>query len=97
MTKQVISKFDEYNLRRFSSPWVSLVTEAGEYDFSQKVGTFTGDKGESGDLVVFDPVVGQVYGYGQKDYRGSNTVKKFAKWTGNEFSECNKLGDEIND
>lgn len=65
-----------------------------EYDFSQRVGTYTGDgdQGEAGDLVVTEPVEGQVYGYGQKDYRGNNTEKKFAKWTGEKFVPCDKIG-----
>lgn len=36
--------------------------------------------------------VGQVYGYGQKDYRGNGTVKKFAKWDGEKFVPCDKIG-----
>lgn len=42
--------------------------------------------------MVTEPVEGQVYGYGQKDYRGSNTEKKFAKWTGEKFVPCDKIG-----
>lgn len=42
--------------------------------------------------MVTEPVEGQVYGYGQKDYRGNNTEKKFAKWIGEKFVPCDKIG-----
>lgn len=42
--------------------------------------------------MVFRPVEGQVYGYGQKDYRGKNTRIYYAKWDGEAFVHCNKLG-----
>lgn len=87
-----VEHFESYNKRRYGTPWVRMVDETGKYDFSKRVGTFTGSDGEEGNLVVFEPVVGQVYGWGQKDYRGGNTIKKFAKWTGSEFVECDKLG-----
>ena len=68
------------------------MTETGKFDFSKEIGTYTGGKGEEGDLIVFKPVVGQVYGYGQKDYRGGNTEKNFVKWNGVAFEKCDKLG-----
>lgn len=88
----VVSRFDSYNVRRYSTPWICLMSETGKHDFSKEVGTFTGDRGREGDLVVFRPVVGQVYGWGQKDYRGNKTVKNFAKWDGSRFVDCDKLG-----
>ena len=93
-TNATIASFDSFNQRRYGTPLVCVMTETGGYDFDAKVGTYTGDgrRGEEGDLVVLEPVVGQVYGYGQKDYRGGNTIKKFAKWDGKEFVECDKLG-----
>ena len=90
----VVENFCYYNARRYSTPWVCLV-EDGKYDFSQDIGTFTGDANNGGNLVVYKPVVGQVYGWGQKDYRGGNTIKKFSKWTGVQFVECDKLGVEF--
>ena len=51
--------------------------------------------GEGGDLVVFEPVVGQVYGYGQKDYRSSRSMVCYAKWDGSGFVRCDKLGREL--
>lgn len=88
----VIEHFESYNARRYGTPWVCVMTDTGKYDFSKNVGIYTAVNGDDGDLVVFEPVVGQVYGWGQKDYRGGNTIKKFAKWTGSEFVECDKLG-----
>lgn len=88
----VIKHYDSYNFRRYSTPWVCAMTEDGKYDFSIPVGTYSAEKGKAGDLVVFEPVKDQVYGYGQKDYRGGNTEKSFVKWNGMEFVECDKLG-----
>lgn len=64
---------------------------------SSRVGTYTGNarQGEGGDLVVFEPVVGQVYGYGQKDYRSSRSMVCYAKWDGSGFVRCDKLGREL--
>lgn len=93
MKNQIISSFESYNHRRYSMPWVCKMTSNGSYDFSERVGTYTGNEGEAGDLVVFEPVDGQVYGYGQKDYRKlSKSVKLFAKWDGEKFVQCDKLG-----
>lgn len=91
----IIGKYESYNRRRYSRPWVCIMTEEGRHDFSQRVGVYTGDQpGDEGDLVVFDPAVGKVYGYGQKDYRGKNTERKFARWDGEKFVPCDKLGRE---
>lgn len=91
----VLKHFDNYNWRRYSTPWVCLITETGKHDFCHEVGTYTGEKGREGDLVVFHPEIDQVYGWGQKDYRGNRTEKSFCKWTGTEFVECDKLGNDI--
>lgn len=91
----VVEHFEGYNPRRYSMPWVCKITEEGRHDFSERIGIFTGSDGDAGDLVIFHPVVGQVYGYGQKDYRRHNTIKKIVKWTGSAFAECDKLGKEI--
>lgn len=90
----VIKSFSEYNQRRYSTPWVCKMTEDGKCDFASRVGIYTGNgkNGEAGDLVVFEPEHGQVYGYGQKDYRGGNTMIEYAKWDGVEFVKCDKLG-----
>lgn len=87
----VVSHFMYYNRRRYSRPWVCQINN-GKYDFSKEVGCFTGEDGDEGDLVVFEPVAGQVYAFGQKDYRGGNTEKSFCKWNGSEFQACDILG-----
>ena len=91
---EMIDTFNEYNEKRYGTPWVCKVTKDGQFDFDERVGTYTGQKGYSGDLVVFNPEVGQVYAYGQKDYRGHGSFYKFAKWNGSKFVPCNKLGKE---
>lgn len=90
----VITHFDRYNERRYSKPWVCTMTETGKFDFDKEVGAYTGEPGQDGDLIVFKPVEGQIYGWGQKDYRGKNTIKNFCKWNGSKFIECDKFGTE---
>lgn len=93
MKNVVIESYEEYNPRRYGLPWVCVMTETGDHDFKTSVGTYTGDKrGDPGDLVIFSPIIGQVYGYGRKDYRGSNTQIKHAVWDGEKFVPCDKLG-----
>ncbi len=93
MRKAVIDSYGSYNRRRYSRPWVCRMTPTGEYDFENRIGTYTGSlPGDAGDLVVFDPVKGTVYGYGQKDYRNRNTDINHAIWNGEEFVACDKLG-----
>lgn len=89
----VIESFGAYNKRRYSRPWVCRMKSTGEYDFEERIGTYTGDMpGDAGDLIVFAPCAGQVYGYGQRDYRGNNTIIRYAIWTGEAFVTCDKLG-----
>ena len=76
----VVEKFDSYNFRRYSSPWVARVNSHGKYDFSVRVGGYTGYKGEAGELYISHPVKGQVYAYGQKDYCGGNTWIKYVQY-----------------
>lgn len=94
--RATIYSFGEFNFRRYGTPWVCRMTERGQFDFSAKDGTYTanGNQGEESDLVVFEPVEGQVYGYGRKDYRGNNTMIRFTKWNGNDFVSCDKFGKE---
>lgn len=87
-----IAEFCSYNARRYSMPWVCSMTDDGRYDFNKRIGTYTGGKGEEGRLVVFSPEIGAVYGYGQKDYRGSGTEIRYKKWVGDQFVQCDKLG-----
>lgn len=91
----VIKHFCSFNARRYSSPWVCVMTNDGTYDFSKKVGKYTGEFGDEGDLLIFAPVIGQVYAWGQKDRRGSYTEKNFCIWTGKELAACDKFGNLI--
>lgn len=90
---EIIASFNSYNGRRYSRPWVCIMTPTGAYDFQDRIGIYTGTQpGGAGDLVVFEPREGQVYGYGQKDYRGNNTEIDYALWDGQKFVPCDKLG-----
>ena len=75
-----IKDFEAYNHRRYSRPWVALVTDA-KPDFSAEVGRYTAKSGEAGELVIIDPQVGQLFMYGQKDYRGRNTAVAYCVYT----------------
>ncbi len=88
---RTIATYSAYNERRYGLPWVALMVN-GRYDFSRRVGFYTGRPGQEGDLVVTDPVEGQVYAYGRKDHRGGNTEIFYAVWTGEQFLPCDKIG-----
>lgn len=75
-----IKDFEAYNHRRYSRPWVALVVDA-KPDFSVEVGRYTSKSGEAGELVIIDPQVGQLFMYGQKDYKGRNTVTAYCVYT----------------
>lgn len=92
MKNAVISSFGVYNEKRYGLPWVARVTDEGRFDFSERVGIYTGSPGYEGDLVVTTPQEGQVYGYGQKDYRGNNSFSSFKKWDGERFVPCDRIG-----
>lgn len=81
----VIKSYEEYNERRYSTPWVCLASNTGDFDFTTKVGKYTASKGQEGDLIVYEPVIGQLYGYGQKDYRGRNSEVNLAVFTDDGF------------
>lgn len=97
MKNQIIASYGDYNQRRYSTPWVCIMSESGQFNFSAKIGTYTGNgrSGEGGDLVIFDPQEGAVYGYGQKGYRNPKyTEIKFARYINGVFVVCDKLGRE---
>ena len=75
-----IKDFEAYNHRRYSRPWVAIVVDA-KPDFSVEVGRYTSKSGEAGELVIIDPQVGQLFMYGQKDYKGRNTVTAYCVYT----------------
>jgi len=88
---KTLKHFEIYNERRYSTPWVATIKD-GKYDFANKVGYYTGNNGDEGDIVVTDPQQNVIYAYGQKDYRGGNTSKDFAIWDGEKFVKCDKAG-----
>lgn len=69
-----IAEFGSYNQRRYGTPWVARFdVTTGRPDFDgARVGGYTGgyNTGDAGTLYVIDPQPGDVYAYGQKDYRG---------------------------
>lgn len=89
-----ISKYSNFNQRRYSNPWVAIVSKAtGKMDFTQRVGGYTGryGAGEAGELYITDPQAGAVYAYGQKDYRGNNGGYQYAKYLGDgHFADVDK-------
>lgn len=97
MQNAVLGSWWRYDQRQYGCPWVCVMRADGSYNFEPHVGTYTGNarQGEGGDLVVFEPVVGQVYGYGQENYRGGRSMVCFAKWNGSGFVCCDKLGREL--
>lgn len=87
---KTIKHYGSFNQRRYGNPWVAKVdTKTAKPDFKSKVGGYTGgyNKGEEGDLYVYDPEEGTVYMYGQKDYRGGNTENGYVKVVNGEFVE----------
>ncbi len=89
---KAIAEYESFNERRYSNPWVAIVASNGKIDFSKKVGGYTGGygKGEAGTLYVENPVEGQVYAYGQKDYRGNNGGYWYVQYKNGEFVDVEK-------
>lgn len=78
-----IRNFDAFNERRYSDPWVAAVDKNGRLDFKNHVGGYTGRRGagEAGTLYLNDePKEGDLFAYGQKDYRGNNTFVFYIQW-----------------
>ncbi len=93
MANVVIEEFESFNPLRYSDPWVAPVDPATAWpDFGRRVGGYTGARGsgEAGKLYVSDPEEGAVYMYGQKDRRGRNTIKRYARWDGEAFVPMTK-------
>lgn len=89
----IIQKFEEFNQRRYSNPWVARVNpETGKIDFKESVGGYTGryGAGEAGELYFAKPIDGAVYAYGQKDYRGNNGFTAYVQYKNGELEEVQK-------
>ena len=85
---KTVKTYSSYNHRRYSIPWIALVDpHTVKPDFSQKVGGYTGDAGEEGDLFLFEPIENAFYMYGQKDSRGNNTERVDIQYRDGEFHE----------
>ena len=92
----IVESYGVFNFRRYSQPWVAIMKD-GEYDFTVKVGGYTGQygKGEAGDLYIKDPIEGAIYAYGQKDNRGGNTEINYVMYQDGELVKVDKLGRAI--
>lgn len=80
----IVKSYEPYNHRRYGSPWVCRVAADTTLDFSAHVGRYTGYNGSEGDLIIHSPVEGQVYAYGQKDYRGNNSGYQYIQYLNGE-------------
>lgn len=79
----VVKDYESFNARRFGNPWVAILNkETIKLDFSKKVGGYTGSygKGEAGQLYLLNPSEKDIYGYGQKDYRGNQTSLEYIQY-----------------
>lgn len=67
----VIKSYAAYNSRRYGMPWAAKVGKTARIDFSEKISGYTGGwgTGDAGDLYIENPEEGQIYAWGQKDYR----------------------------
>lgn len=86
---KILEHYNRFNERRYGNPWVAMVDpKTAKPDFSKKVGRYSGgyNKGEAGDLYLFEPQEGTVYMYGQKDYRGGNTERAYVLYKDGEFA-----------
>lgn len=89
---KTVKKYGSFNQRRYGNPWVAIVGKDAKIDFSRNVGGYTGSygKGEEGELYITDPIEGEVYAYGQKDYRGNNGGYEYIQYIDGEFVEIKK-------
>lgn len=90
---ETIKTYDSFNFRRYSNPWVAKVSRSGKVDFSERIGGYTGgyNKGEAGELYVNEPQEGQVYAFGQKDYRGNNGGYEYTVFQDGKFDFIAKI------
>jgi hypothetical protein len=73
-----VREFSTYNHRRYGRPWIAIFdTKELCLDFSVNVGGYSGTNGGEGHLYLTNPQNGQIFGYGQKDNRGSRTLVRY--------------------
>ena len=85
-----VEEFEEFNERRKSQPWIAKVNKLGKITFAERVGGYTGayGKGEAGILYLTNPIEGQVYAWGQKDYyKSSHSYKKYVVYKNGQLTE----------
>jgi len=90
---KTLRKYDSFNFRRYSNPWVAQVAPDGKIDFKARVGGYTGryNGGEAGSLYVTDPAEGVIYAYGQKDYRNPKyTQVQYTIYRNGDWEPINK-------
>lgn len=94
VSNAIIASYSSFNQRRYGTPWVCTMTPAGNTTFRSGSAPTPGTVIRVRRATSLSRTLssGQVYGYGQKDYRGNGTVKKFAKWDGEKFVPCDKIG-----
>ena len=93
----IIAHYDSFNSRRYSNPWVAIVGSDHAPDFSKNVGGYTGGymRGEAGDLYIDSPREGEIYIFGQKDYRGRGAANRYITIVDGAPVPCDRLGRPI--
>lgn len=86
-----IADVDYYNGRRYGRPWACRVVD-GENVFIR--GAYDGTDG-GGTVYIDNPETGQVYGVGQRDNRGGNSVTVYMMWDGVRFVLCDRDGNAV--
>jgi hypothetical protein len=68
---KVVKKYEWFNFRRYGDFWVAKIDKNGKFNFTAVDSGITSrrNSGEAGELYIVDPVEGDIYAYGQKDYR----------------------------
>lgn len=65
-----------YNQRRYGAPWIAVVKFANNPKGDFAWGTWVGDRGAAG-LLVINAAEGDIVASGQKDFRGNNTESTY--------------------
>jgi hypothetical protein len=82
----------QYNEKRFGSPWAARVHFDENGNMKMAFCKWVGDKGHAGKLLLGRVKEGDIFAFGQKDYRqpknGSGT--KFYIYKGNEWHQLSK-------
>ena len=82
-----------YNPRRYGRPWACKIID-GKNEFIR--GAYDGND-NGGRVYIEDPEEGQVYGVGQRDSRGNNSITIYLKWDGSKFNFCDRHGEPVDE